>query len=126
MGQHSPTLGLQRQDAPVSLVVVHDQHPPPAQLVWLTLQARAHRRFYLWRLNRKVESGALSRHAFAFYPNLPAHHFCQASADGKSQTGAAEAARRRGVYLREALEKAVYSVGGDAYTGVAYTETQAD
>ena len=56
----------------------------------------------------------------AFHFDAPAHPLDQLTGDGGAQPGAAEAARHRGIGLRERLEDAFQPVGGDADAGVAH------
>ena len=63
-----------------------------------------------------VEAGALA--LLALDPDVAAHHFRELAADGEAEAGAAEAARGRGVDLRERLEEAVDLVRRNADAGV--------
>ena len=79
-------------------------------------QARQHQR------QQHVEGGAGAR--LALGPDASVHQFDQLLADRGAQAGAAEAARHRGVGLRERFEDRLQAPGRDADAGVGHPQAQ--
>ena len=111
--QHAPRFDLQRQDAPIGVVVVDDQQPLAVQLHWrsveLNVRLKVGRGF---SQNRKVERRANTD--FALDPHRAAHELAQALADDQPQARAAIFARSRGINLAKRLEEPIEAIGRDA------------
>ena len=135
--EHAPTLGLEREDAPVGGVVVHDQDAAAAQLRLLADEVRADLQFEGGlREDGEMENGTGSalgfladeraRHGRRFDPHRAPHHLGQPPADGQAQAGAAVLACGGGIHLAEGLEQAADAVCRDADAGVADRKVDRD
>ncbi len=116
---HVPARRLFAQDAPVDVVVVHDQHRNTGQR---RIGARGARQIGVVERGGEVERAAdVGR---AVHPDAAAHHPHERRGDRQAEAGAAEFARRRSIGLAERLEDRRLLVGGHADAGIGHRKMQ--
>ena len=117
---HSPLACLQREDAAVGGVVVHDEQAQVGELRLCVVEKRDAVLRSGLEGQRELKCRAVA--GCTLRPHLAAHQFHEATADGQTQSSAAEMSRGGGVRLHEWTEQLGEAFWRNADAGVAHRE----